>query len=143
MQAARQERSPVSRSQSPPGSRGDAVLVLPSGDTLPAHSVLLQLQSQPLADAIALGKDRESAGGKLRLPLAHTSKEEAEMLLKTLYSVQSETLLRDASLEDVRGLARVCHRFALQTLLGMVEQVRTPMLPCTCQPGQLWGCLHL
>lgn len=66
------------------------VLVFDSGDTLPAHSLLLKQWSSVLAGAVHAGSSGEDEGrsdGPLRIPLPGTSKTEWLQVAQFMYPV--------------------------------------------------------
>ena len=77
-----------------------------------------------IAKAVELAQSTAQPGDKLRIPLPSTPNNEAQVLLKILYDEQPEKLLRHASMQDLRTLARICHRFAFERLLSMTDQAR-------------------
>ena len=109
---------------------GDAVLVLDTGTELPVYSVLLELRSKELNEALELATARRTSQeqGQLRVPLPSTSDEEEEGHLQHLqhtvvYSQSPETLLLNLDGLQLLALARMCHRFAFEQLLTMVDKV--------------------
>ena len=111
-------------------AKGDALLALDSGLQLPVHSVYLEPRSKVLAEAIALAtsSSQRSKHSKLRVPLPSTPDSEVELLLTALYSLRPETLLHGWETPQLLALARVCHRFAVEELLTMVDEVCLTMV---------------
>ena len=131
-------------SSAPPFSlKGDAELVLESGLALSVHSVHLQQQSSLFEQPLELAQQSAQKGQKLQVRLPATADADGELFVRVIYSQRPETLLRDSSLDSVRGLAKLCHRFAAEELLSLVDQVQPYMRPAQCLMLLLHGALRV
>ena len=122
-------------------ANNDAVMVLDSGRRLPFHSDLLELRSQPLADTIALAAESTKDKHHPRhVPLPSTPDEEAQLLLTVAYSQRPERLLHSWDKLQLLALACLCHRFAMQQLLAMIDEAGTHALASRVNLCSSWLC---
>ena len=111
---------------------GDAELVLDTATALQVHSAFLVVESPVLVEAVTLAQQRGQ--DKLRLPLPSTSVEEAQALVSFLYSTRRESYALGLPLDRLRLLVNICHQFAFQGLLDIVEQALARHAGTCCPP---------
>lgn len=97
-------------------------MILDCGAELPVHTAYLEPRPTVQQGAVSLArltKCGEDARGthkdKLRVPLPHTTVEEAD--LRALYTWHPKELLPALGRGELLALARACHRYAVQDLL--------------------------
>lgn len=100
---------------------GDALLVLDDGTAVSVHSALLAIKSSTLRDTVDLAIEH-SRGGSLQIPLPSTTAEEARALVVLLYSPRQESHMLGLPPADLQLLSSICHRFAFEGLLGLVDE---------------------
>ena len=99
------------------------MLVLDSGSELAVHSNLLEMRSQVLADAVSLAAQDHHSSSKLRISLPAVSDRAGQLLVRVVYSLQTEKCLLRLNLTQLTELAHVCHRYAMTELLVLVDEV--------------------
>ena len=112
-------------------------MILDDGSTHRVHAVLLALGPSVLDDAIQLAS-KEPGQKRLRIPLPSTTGDEAQALIRLLYSSRRETYAAALPLEQLCMLSTVCHRFSFEDLLGLVDQTMAKHSGGSC-PEELQG----
>ena len=110
----------------------DAELVLDDATALRVHSALLIVESPVLRDAVMLA--RKLDGDTLRIPWPSTTAEEAHALIFLLYSSRRESYALGLTLDQLLLLVKVCHQYAFQGLLDLLEQALARHIVEFCSP---------
>ena len=130
-----QDRIPAPRSSATPsqGDDGDAEILLDDKTTVPVHSQLLALKSSVLRDVVLLAGDE--GRGRKQIPLKSTPRAEASALVVLLYSSTPESYVLGLPLESLRQLRNICHRFAFEDFLTMLDQALARHTGAACPQG--------